>query len=201
MIKSYSYQKSRNNRPQRPSNLVLKLPVLLPEDIDKNLEDEIYSLLMATEFDKIPVLVYVKAGDIGLDTNINRGPSYIKVGYLKKFECNECNDEVTGFFDVSIYNSRNSDAVKKFKHPVIEVEYNDYNNNKLLNIVRFNIIDHMVSASVNSETKKEPVVSITSNREIVMKIQNEKNDVEYINENDASEERLASPIGEIIGNR
>ena len=208
MIKSYSYQKNRNNRPQKPSNLVLKLPVVLPEDIDEHLECEIYDLLTNTEFDKIPVLVYVKAADIGLDTSTNRGPSYIKVGYLKKFTVHEDGNVMTGYFDASIYNSRNSDSIKKFYNPVIEIEYNDYNNNKLLNIVRFNIIDYARTSisEYKMEKKVKPVddvapeVTTTNNPEqTVIKAQNSNNDVEYINED--AHERLSSPIGDIIGNK
>lgn len=197
MVKSYSYQKKRNNRPQVPSNLVLRLPIALPENIDEALEDQIFSLLGDTQFDKIPVLVYAKAYDLGIDSGNSRGPSYVKVGYIKKFTV--VDDEATGYFEVSIYN-RNAENIKKFKHPAIELEYNDYNNNTLLNIVRFNVIDYGSPIPKHDfDTTNAAPITVTNNpKPTEIHITPDDSEVAFIGNANNERERLSIPLNEVF---
>lgn len=195
MVKSYSYQKKRNNRPQVPSNLVLRLPIALPENIDEALEDQIFSLLGDTQFDKIPVLVYTKAYDLGIDSGNGRGPSYVKVGYIKKFTI----VDGLGYFEVSIYN-RNAENIKKFKYPAIELEYNDYNNNTLLNIVRFNVIDYgsPIPKHDVDTTNVMPVTTTNNPKPTEINITPDDSEVAFIGNANSGNERLSVPLNEVL---
>jgi len=196
MVKSYSYQKKRNNRSQVPSNLVLRLPIALPENIDEALEDQIFSLLGDTQFDKIPVLVYAKAYDLGIDSSNGRGPSYVKVGYIKKFTVE---NESTGYFEVSIYN-RNAENIKKFKHPAIELEYNDYNNNTLLNIVRFNVIDYGSPIPKHDFITEDAMPTTVTNNPKPTEIHITPDDSElaFIGNANNERKRLSIPLNEVF---
>ena len=136
MFKSFTNQRNAKSREQRPQQLVMDLPVALPNNIKDAVKQDIYEVVAATPFQKlsIPVTAYQRDVEDEVYSNNGRKPNpdrTTNIGFVKKFEDDS--------FQVIVF-ERYAKAVSSFATPAIEIIYAD-NYNGLARISKFNIID------------------------------------------------------------
>ena len=136
MIKSYSNQK---NRRQRPENLVIRVKAVLPDNISSNVKNQITEVLASTKFSKLPINIFVPSKLVFPETGndehkpFRRGNNFISAGFIRNYFIEDKSFEIMVF-------SKYAEGVSKFKTPAIEIIFMEVGD-ELVNIVRFNIID------------------------------------------------------------
>jgi len=138
MIKSYSNQK---NRRQRPENLVIRVKAVLPDNISSNVKNQLTEVLASTKFSKLPINIFVPSSFIYAEdrSNDERKPfrinNFVSAGFIRNYFIEDKSFEVVVF-------SKYADKISEFTTPAIEIIYRESNDStELNNIIRFNIID------------------------------------------------------------
>ena len=138
MIKSYSNQR---NRRQRPENLVIRVKAVLPDNISSNVKNQLTEVLASTKFSKLPINIFVPSNFIYTEDRSNderrpfRRNNFVSAGFIRNYFIEDKSFEVVVF-------SKYADKISEFVTPAIEIIYRESNDStELNNIVRFNIID------------------------------------------------------------
>lgn len=208
MFKSYTNQRNAKPR-ERSQQLMLDLPVALPNNIKDNIKNEIFEVVSATPFQKLSISVTGYQRDVEDEAfNKNdRRPSNpdrtTNIGFVKSF------DPETNMFHVIIF-ERYAKAVTNFSKAAMEIIYAD-NYNGLIRISKFNIIDLGEKKSKKDkkapESKDAEVKKAAPVEEETLTPDEPKDTVEVVDEVSSetpkpaakpSEEPLTAPIAEMI---
>ena len=133
-IRSYSTQRNRN----RLENLVINLKVVLPDNISTSVKEEIYALMIKTDFAKLPINITCTRRNLGFrEYNIHekyKEGFMIPIGFVRSFDFEKKEMTVMVFGNLA-------KSVREMNNPSIEVVFAESEDHHLVNITRFNLIN------------------------------------------------------------
>ena len=200
MMKSYTLSQKSAKYQKENAPLYMRLPLVLPVDIDESLKDEIYDVLLSTPFAKLSIPIQTFRNNIARfknDTTNNtrersRKNMFVNVGFIQSFtESTEEDSNKNGYFNVFIFGSTANDISKLYK-PAIELVYTDDRSRNLKVINKFNIIS--LSEPMVDVNKYKPKDEEESTIRFVSRNEPEEleDDPKY------SDGPLSAPIGDLM---
>ena len=198
MMKSYTLSQKNAKYQRENSPLYMRLPLVLPEDIDESLRDEIFDVLLSTPFAKLSIPIQTFRTNIARFKNDaankerSRKNMFVNVGFIQNFtESTEEDSNKNGYFNVFIFGSTANDISKLYK-PAIELVYTDDRSRNLKVINKFNII-----------SLSEPMVDVNKYKPK----DEEESTIRFVSRNPDEEEEdspkysdgpLSAPIGDLM---